>query len=110
MSADLIVKDTLFIGGEWVKPSGTGTIDVISPTTEEVIARVPDGNEADIDRAVAAAREAFDNGPWPRMSGAERAAVMANLSAQINGRMQEFAETITAENGCPVSWGLMGQV
>ncbi|HVV35902.1 MAG TPA: aldehyde dehydrogenase [Acidimicrobiales bacterium] len=110
MATDLIVKDTLFIGGEWVKPAGTETIDVISPTTEQVIARVPDGTAADIDRAVAAAREAFDHGPWPRMSPAERADVMAALSLQIQTRMQEFADTITAENGCPVSWGVMGQV
>ena len=110
MAADLIVKDTLFIGGDWVKPSGNDTIEVISPSTEQVFARVPDGTPADIDRAVAAARDAFDNGPWPRMSGPERAAVMAKLSGAIQARMQEFADTITSENGCPVSWGLMGQV
>ncbi len=110
MAADLIVKDTLFIGGDWVKPSGTDTIDVISPSTEAVFARVPDGTTADVDRAVAAARDAFDNGPWPRMAPAERADVLAALSAQIQARMQEFAEVITAENGCPVSWGVMGQV
>ena len=55
--------DHLFIGGDWVAPEGTETIGVISPATEEVIARVPDGTEADIDKAVAAAREAFDRGP-----------------------------------------------
>ncbi len=100
----------MFIGGDWVKPAGTGTIEVISPSTEQVFARVPDGTTADIDRAVAAAREAFDRGPWPRLSGAERADLMAALSGQIQGRMQEFADTITSENGCPVSWGIMGQV
>ncbi|HEX3979787.1 MAG TPA: aldehyde dehydrogenase family protein, partial [Acidimicrobiales bacterium] len=56
--------DRLFIGGEWVAPSGTGTIEVINPTTEEVVASVPDATTADIDKAVAAARTAFDNGPW----------------------------------------------
>ncbi|MEY2398266.1 MAG: aldehyde dehydrogenase [Actinomycetota bacterium] len=110
MATDLIVKDTLFIGGDWVKPAGTDTIDVISPSTEAVFARVPDGTVADIDRAVAAAREAFDRGPWPRMAPSERADIMAALSQQIQGRMQEFADVITAENGCPVSWGVMGQV
>ncbi|HLT59584.1 MAG TPA: aldehyde dehydrogenase family protein, partial [Microlunatus sp.] len=45
--------DKLFIGGEWVTPAGTGTIDVINPHTEEVVGRVPDGTAADVDRAVA---------------------------------------------------------
>ena len=55
--------DKLFIGGEWVAPSTAATIDVISPHSEEVIARVAAASEADIDRAVAAARTAFDDGP-----------------------------------------------
>ena len=62
----------LFIGGEWVEPAGTGTIDVISPHSEELVGRVPEGTAADIDRAVAAARDAFDNGEWPRLSPEER--------------------------------------
>src|SRR3954454_13220227 len=73
--------DRLYIGGEWVAPAGTGTIDVISPHTEEVIGRVPDATPADIDRAVAAAREAFDQGRWPRMAPAERAAILGRLTA-----------------------------
>src|SRR5205085_715340 len=56
------VRDRLFIGNEWVEPATSATIDVISPTTEEVYARTPDASPADIDRAVAAARDAFDNG------------------------------------------------
>ena len=55
--------DRLYIGGDWVAPEGTNTIEVISPSTEEVVGRVPDGTEADIDKAVAAARTAFDRGP-----------------------------------------------
>ena len=68
------VHDKLFIGGEWVAPAGTDVIEVISPHTEEVVGRVPEGTTADIDRAVAAARTAFDEGEWPRMSpdGAHR--------------------------------------
>ena len=64
--------DKLFIGGEWVDPDGKGTIEVISPHTEEVIGSVPDASTADLDRAVAAARAAFDDGPWPRMTPEER--------------------------------------
>ncbi|MCA1830103.1 MAG: aldehyde dehydrogenase, partial [Actinobacteria bacterium] len=106
----MITKDKLFIGGEYVPPAGSGAIDVISPSTEEVIGRVPDATNADIDRAVAAAREAFDRGPWPRMRPAERADVMAKLSQLIQARSQEFSEQISKENGSPISWSLMGQV
>ncbi len=106
----MIVKDKLYIDGDWVSPAGTDTIDVISPSTEEVIGRVPDGTTADIDRAVAAARQAFDLGPWPRMSAGERADVMAKLSGLIQGRHEEYATTITSENGSPITWSVMGQV
>lgn len=102
--------DKLFIGGEWTNPAGTSTIDVVSPHTEQVIARVPEGSEADIDRAVAAAREAFEHGPWPRMTPAERSGVMGTLLALLQGRSEEMAVTITTEMGCPISFSNMGQV
>jgi aldehyde dehydrogenase (NAD+) len=102
--------DRLFIGGEWVKPAGTGTIDVINPTTEEVMGRVPDSTEADVDKAVALARDAFDNGPWPRMTPAARAEILTTVSQAIQADMQAFAELITTEMGSPVSWGTMAQV
>jgi betaine-aldehyde dehydrogenase len=65
--------DRLYIGGEWIEPSSSSTIDVVSPTTEEVVGRVPEAQNADIDRAVASAKDAFDHGPWPRMTPVERA-------------------------------------
>src|SRR5579875_1112733 len=102
--------DRLFIGGDWVAPEGSDTIGVVSPVSEEVIARVPDGTEADIDKAVAAARTAFDRGPWPRMSPAERAEVLSKVAAQITAEMQDMAETITSEMGAPISFSTMGQV
>jgi betaine-aldehyde dehydrogenase len=104
------VHEKLFIGGEWVAPATAATIDVVSPHTEEVVARVPEASEADIDRAVDAARAAFDEGPWPRMTPGERADVMARLSQLIQGRAEEYAETITREMGTPISWSIMGQV
>ena len=106
----VITKDKLFINGQWSAPASTDLIEVIGPSSEEVIARVPAGSNADIDRAIAAARQAFDRGPWPRMAPAERADVMAKLSQLIQGRSQEFAETITSQNGSPISWSLLGQV
>src|SRR5690349_764479 len=75
--------DRLFIGGTWVQPSTSATLDVVSPHTEDVIARVPEAREADVDRAVAAARAAFDEGPWPRMTPSERADLMAALVGQL---------------------------
>lgn len=104
------VHERLFIGGDWVQPATPATLDVISPHTEEVIARVPEGREADIDRAVAAAREAFDHGPWPRMTAAARADVMARLLGLLQERAAELAITITNEMGCPISFSNMGQV
>ena len=61
----MITQDTFFIGGEFVAPAGTDRIEVINPATEEVLGSCPEGTTADMDRAVAAAREAFDHGPWP---------------------------------------------
>ena len=101
--------DRLFIGGEWTAPAGTGTIDVISPHTEEVIGRVPEGTEADIDAAVAAARRAFDEGPWPRMTPAERAEIVGRLSAIYAERQQEMADLVTDEMGSPIMFSVFGQ-
>jgi aldehyde dehydrogenase (NAD+) len=104
------VHERLFIGGEWVSPATNATIPVVSPHTEEVIARVPEGREADVDRAVAAAREAFDHGPWPRMRPGERADQMAVLLSELQARADDMAVTITREMGCPISFSHMGQV
>src|SRR5258708_13344981 len=101
--------DRLFIGGEWVAPAGTATIDVISPHTEAVIGRVPEGTEAELDRAVAAARQAFDHGPWPRMSPAERAEIVGRLSAIYAERQNDMAELVTAEMGSPALFSIFGQ-
>ena len=104
------VYDKLYIGGEWVDSTATGRIEVTSPHTEEVIGSVPDATPADMDRAVAAAREAFDHGPWPRMSPEERAAGLQRLTEQLGARAQDIADTISSENGSPAKWSLMGQV
>jgi aldehyde dehydrogenase (NAD+) len=103
-------RDTIFIGGEWVPSTGTGKIEVISPATEQVIATVPDSTTADVDRAVAAARDAFDNGPWPRMSPSDRADIMGKVSQLLQGRAEELSNVIAEEMGTPVSWSLFGQV
>jgi betaine-aldehyde dehydrogenase len=101
--------DKLFIGGDWVAPAGTGTIDVISPHTEEVVGRVPDGTAEDVDRAVAAAREAFDHGPWPRLTFAERAAAIGRLAEIYDARQAEMAALITEEMGSPITFSTLAQ-
>ena len=103
-------RTELFIGGEWVAPESTEVIEVISPHTEEVIGRAPHAGVGDVDRAVAAARAAFTSGPWAEMTAGERADVMAALSAQLQARSTEIAELITAENGAPSVFSLMGGV
>jgi aldehyde dehydrogenase (NAD+) len=103
------IKDTLYVGGEWVAPAGTNTIEVISPTTEQVIARVPEAAEGDVDRAVEAAKAALA-GPYPQLSADQRADHIVKLSQAIQARSQELADVITAEMGSPSSWALMGQV
>jgi aldehyde dehydrogenase (NAD+) len=95
--------DRLFIGGEWVPPTGPGTIEVVCPHTEQVVGAVPDGTPTDIDRAVAAARSAFDTGPWPRTEPAERAAVVRRLADLYAGRIPEMNALITEEMGAPIS-------
>ncbi len=103
------VRDKLFIGGEWVTPASRETLEVISPFTEETVARVPDAGAEDVDRAVTAARAALD-GPWPRLPIAERADAIARLSAALQVRGQEIADCITQEMGCPAKWSILGQV
>jgi aldehyde dehydrogenase (NAD+) len=101
--------DRFYIGGQWVEPAGSAKIDVISPHTEEVIGRVPEGTPADMDRAVAAAREAFDNGPWPQMEPAERSAVVGKLADLYATKLGEFAEIITEEMGSPITFSQLAQ-
>jgi aldehyde dehydrogenase (NAD+) len=107
---DIRQDGRLFIGGRWVEPAGTGTIEVVSPHTEAVIAKVPEGTAADIDRAVAAARGAFDHGPWPQLDPAERAAAVARLAAAFGRRGDALAGVITAEMGCPITLSRLLQV
>jgi acyl-CoA reductase-like NAD-dependent aldehyde dehydrogenase len=93
--------DKLFIGGTWTEPATSDVIEVVSPIDGEVIATVPEAREADVDRAVAAARKAFDEGPWPRMSPAERATYLARVGEEVVKRIPEMAEAFTWEIGAP---------
>lgn len=100
---NLSQPEALFIGGEWARPAGDGRIEVVSPASEEWLGRVGAAGEADVDRAVAAARRAFDHGPWPRMSGAERGAVLRRIAAQLTVRADDFARAWSLQVGMPYS-------
>ncbi|WP_157220683.1 aldehyde dehydrogenase [Flavisphingomonas formosensis] len=91
--------DRLFIGGAWVEPSSDATIEVIAPGTEEPYLRVAEAKETDIERAVAAARLAFDEGPWPRLSHADRAAYLNAIAAKLDERAPDIAAIWPNEMG-----------
>jgi betaine-aldehyde dehydrogenase len=102
-------RDTFFIGGDWAPPAGHESLRVVSPHSEALVATVPAGSAADIDAAVAAARDAFDRGPWPRMTPAERIAVVEAFSMLYASRLDEMAEVITSEIGAPISFSKLAQ-
>lgn len=95
--------DKLFIGGEWVAPAGTKRLRMTNPATEEVFCEVAEADAADVERAVAAARKAFDSGPWPRLSPQERAAKMRELGAALERRCAALDAAWIAQVGTPVS-------
>ncbi|MEU0990366.1 aldehyde dehydrogenase [Streptomyces sp. NPDC005953] len=106
---DIVEHHRLFIGGAWVEPSGSDTIEIVSPVTEQVVGRVPHATPADVDKAVAVAREAFDHGPWPRMTLAERIEVVTRIKDALAARHQELAELVTLQNGSPMLFSVRGQ-
>lgn len=89
----------LYIGGEWVTPSVAGEFEVLDCSTEQVAARVARAGSDDVQRAVAAAREAFDRGPWPRLSHAERAAVLSKIADRFEVLNDAFARIWSIESG-----------
>ncbi|MBN3768117.1 aldehyde dehydrogenase [Burkholderia sp. Se-20378] len=96
-------NDRLYIGGEWVKPDSTHFVDLVSPLTEEKMASVISASKVDADAAVAAARHAFDHGPWPRLSLHQRMDVMARLRELLIEHESLIAHLVTEEMGCPIS-------
>jgi acyl-CoA reductase-like NAD-dependent aldehyde dehydrogenase len=91
----------LFIGGEFVESSGGSAFKTISPSSEEVLAEVTEASEADVDRAVRAARKTFD-GPWGRLSGAERGKYLFRIARIMQERAREFSVLESLDNGKPI--------
>ena len=98
-----IQQTDCFIGGKWVPSASGKTFDTIHPATEEVICKVAEGDKADVDAAVDAAREAFDNGPWRTMDARDRGALMHKLAELIEEEAEELAALETLDNGKPIN-------
>ncbi len=93
----------MLIGGQWVESASGKCFDVKNPATEEVIARVPEGESEDIDRAVKAARKAFESGPWATMTPSERSKVIWKVGDLILENLEELAQLESLDNGKPVA-------
>ncbi|MET0728191.1 MAG: aldehyde dehydrogenase family protein, partial [Acidimicrobiales bacterium] len=102
-------RGQLFIGGAWRTPSTDEVIEVVSPHSEAGIARVAAAGVDDVDRAVDAARTAFDEGVWPRLDPEERIKAMRRLAELYAARRKEMAQVITSEMGAPISFSKFAQ-
>jgi aldehyde dehydrogenase (NAD+) len=91
-----------FIGGKWVSAKSGKTFETVNPATEEVIAKVAEGDAAEVDLAVAAAREAFESGPWSNMDARDRGRLMHKLADLIEEEQSELAALETLDNGKPI--------
>jgi aldehyde dehydrogenase (NAD+) len=91
----------LFIGGKWLDSASGKTFPTINPATGQVICQVAEGDKADVDRAVKAARKAFEEGPWPKMSASERGRRLNRLADLIEKNQEELAALESLDNGKP---------
>jgi len=103
MSSDAVIIDRIFAGGEWLTPRSAAQIVLTSPVDLRDTGRAVDGDAQDADTAVRAAREAFDHGPWPRMSPLERADWLERLAEELERRADATAALVTTEIGQPIS-------
>ena len=97
-----VADQLMLIDGKWVPSVSGKTFETINPATGQVICRVAEGDKADVDLAVAAARRAFESGPWPRMSAAERGRLINRLADLIEKNIHELAALESLDNGKPV--------
>ena len=96
-------RNEFFIGGRWTKPASDRRFELINASSEAVIASVPEGTEADIDAAVAAARKAFETSGWADATPAARAVVMERVMAAVAARGEQIAQAVSAQNGMPIA-------
>jgi hypothetical protein len=93
----------MLIGGQWLDSASGRTFDTINPATEEIVARVAEGDKEDIDKAVRAARKAFEGGPWRKMSARERGKCLFRLADLVERHQEELAILETLNNGKPIN-------
>ncbi len=98
----LVQPRKMLINGQWVDAVSGKTFDTYNPATGEVLAQVAEGDRADVDRAVQAARKAFESGPWPEMSPAKRGRLLWQLGDLIQRNLEELAVLETLDNGKPI--------
>src|SRR3954447_21097259 len=103
--AEKVVRDRIYIGGEWVEPHGSGTFDVVDATTEEVMGTVPASDAEDVDRAVKAARPAFEQ--WSQVEPHKRAEACQAIGAKLAERSEEIALLVSREVGMPLNLSTM---
>jgi acyl-CoA reductase-like NAD-dependent aldehyde dehydrogenase len=99
VTAPLRHPDRFFIGGQWVEPSSSSTIDVIDSDSEQLFFRVAEAQAPDMDRAIGAAKQAFDRGPWPRLSHRERAGYLRAMADTLERRAEEYNNIWPRESG-----------
>jgi aldehyde dehydrogenase (NAD+) len=100
-------QDKLYIDGAWVPSEGSGTIEVVNPSTEEVCGRIPEGTAADVDKAVAAAKRAFET--WGATSIDDRAKYIQTIAEGLEARSAELGQVMSEEMGMPLMWANMIQ-
>jgi acyl-CoA reductase-like NAD-dependent aldehyde dehydrogenase len=103
----VIERDKVYIDGAWVPSTGKGTIDVVNSTTEEVMGHIPAGTAEDVDKAVKAARKAFES--WSSTSVEERAKYLTRITEGLQARMDDIATLVSQEVGMPKSLSLLVQ-
>ncbi|MCX4095619.1 aldehyde dehydrogenase family protein [Nocardia sp. alder85J] len=103
MSATVVTRSDVYVGGQWIETSAGSVIDLVDPSTEEVFARAPMADEKAVDEAVAAARAAFDNGSWTGLSRDQRMDLILKLGAYLSEHADEYGDQFLAETGVPVA-------
>jgi aldehyde dehydrogenase (NAD+) len=105
-----MISYQLYIDGAWTGSDGDSALTVLNPATEEVIGTVPEGTVSDVERAVAAARRAFDEGPWPTLSPRERVSAMLRFAEALEARTADLVDLNVAEVGSIRAWAEFLQV
>lgn len=98
------IRNNFFINGQWAAPHTDRQLDLISPVTETLMLQVPEASTEDVDTAVQAAREAFDDGPWPHLTPRERGTFLRKIAHEMRKRESLFAQLWNAQVGAPISF------